>query len=79
MRVDRRPRVLVLSRNYPNDIQKLLGMWVRQIVAASAGICDPKVIAPEAGRRQSRQDAVSSLLTKRRLVGGERRGRSRVA
>ena len=47
MQVDRRPQVLVLSRNYPNDVQKLLGMWVRQIVAASAEICDPKVIAPE--------------------------------
>jgi len=46
MQVDRRPRVLVLSRNYPNDVQKLLGMWERQIVAASAEICDPKVVAP---------------------------------
>jgi hypothetical protein len=79
MRVDRRPRVLVLSRNYPNDVQKLLGMWVRQIMAASAEICDPKVIAPEAGRRPSRLDAVSSLLTKRRLIGGERRRRGHVA
>jgi teichuronic acid biosynthesis glycosyltransferase TuaC len=41
-----RPRVLVLSRNYPNDAQKLLGLWVRQIVAGSTAICDPKVVAP---------------------------------
>ncbi len=79
MQVDRRPQVLVLSRNYPNDVQKLLGMRVRQIVAASAEICDPKVIAPEGVVDRSRLDAVSSLLTKRRLVGGERRGRGHVA
>ena len=41
-----KPRVLVLSRNYPNEVQKLLGLWVRQIVAGSTEICDPKVVAP---------------------------------
>jgi glycosyltransferase involved in cell wall biosynthesis len=40
------PRVLTLSRNYPNSVQKLLGLWVRQLVVASREICEPRVIAP---------------------------------
>jgi glycosyltransferase involved in cell wall biosynthesis len=41
-----RPRVLVVSRNYPNAVQKLLGVWVRQLVMGSREICDPVVVAP---------------------------------
>jgi glycosyltransferase involved in cell wall biosynthesis len=41
-----RPRVLVLSRNYPNPVQKLLGLWVRQLVVGSREIAESTVVAP---------------------------------
>jgi glycosyltransferase involved in cell wall biosynthesis len=41
-----KPRVLVLSRNYPSPAIELLGLWVRQIVQGSRAICDPLVVAP---------------------------------
>lgn len=43
----RRPlRVLVLSRNYPNDQFPLLGLWVENLVRHSTEFCEPKVISP---------------------------------
>ena len=41
-----RPRVLVLSREYPNRVAELNGMWVERLVRASARFCEPRVIAP---------------------------------
>jgi glycosyltransferase involved in cell wall biosynthesis len=41
-----RPRVLVLSRSYPNRVQPVLGIWVRQLVADSRAFAEPKVVAP---------------------------------
>lgn len=41
-----RPRVLVLSRSYPNNVTELLGLWVRQLVAHSTAYCDPRVVSP---------------------------------
>ncbi|MEP6714280.1 MAG: glycosyltransferase [Terriglobia bacterium] len=40
------PRVLVLSRSYPNNVTELLGLWVRQVVAYSTRFCDVRVISP---------------------------------
>ncbi len=42
----RRPRVLVLSRNYPTNVLPLLGIWAAGMVRAAAPFCDQKVIAP---------------------------------
>ena len=39
-------RVLVLSRNYPNNVMELLGIWVERLVRHSTMYCKPKVIAP---------------------------------
>jgi glycosyltransferase involved in cell wall biosynthesis len=39
-------KVLVLSRNYPNNIMPLLGLWVEQLVQHTLGLCEPRVIAP---------------------------------
>jgi teichuronic acid biosynthesis glycosyltransferase TuaC len=44
--VERRPRVLVLSRNYPNNILPTLGLWTRRLVDASTRSADPTVISP---------------------------------
>jgi teichuronic acid biosynthesis glycosyltransferase TuaC len=41
-----KPRVLVLSRIYPNNVTTTLGLWVRSQVRESAQFCEPKVIAP---------------------------------
>ncbi len=38
--------MLVLSRSYPNRVQPLLGVWVRQLVADSRSFSEPKVVAP---------------------------------
>ena len=43
---DRSLRVLVLSRNYPNNVTELLGLWVRGLVRESAKFCQVKVISP---------------------------------
>jgi len=40
------PRVLVLSRNYPNLATPLLGVWVQEIVKHAAEYCEQKVVAP---------------------------------
>src|SRR5689334_6423940 len=41
-----RPRVLVLSRSYPNNVLWLHGLWARQLVRGSLSICEPKVVSP---------------------------------
>lgn len=41
-----RLRVLVLSRNYPNEVQGHLGLWAERLVRQTALACDPTVIAP---------------------------------
>jgi glycosyltransferase involved in cell wall biosynthesis len=41
-----RTRVLVLSRNYPNNVMDVLGTWARGQVRAIANYCDVKVISP---------------------------------
>ena len=42
----RKPRVLVLARNYPNTAFPTLGLWTERLVAASRVVADPTVIAP---------------------------------
>jgi teichuronic acid biosynthesis glycosyltransferase TuaC len=41
-----RPRVLVLSRNYPNNVLPTLGLWTRRLVDASTRCAEPTVISP---------------------------------
>jgi len=41
-----RPKVLVLSKSYPNSVFEVLGLWVENLVRHSAEFCEPKVIAP---------------------------------
>ncbi len=40
------PKVLLLSRNYPNRITPILGLWVEGLVRHVAQLCEIKVIAP---------------------------------
>ncbi len=46
MRGARRPRVLVLARNYPNNVLPTLGLWTQRLVRASMRSADPTVISP---------------------------------
>lgn len=46
MKNDRRPRILVLSRNYPNTVTPVLGLWVEGLVRHVAKLCEVKVVAP---------------------------------
>jgi teichuronic acid biosynthesis glycosyltransferase TuaC len=39
-------KVLVFSRNYPNSVTPILGLWVEQLVRQLARVCEIKVIAP---------------------------------
>lgn len=39
-------RVLVLSRNYPNNVLERLGLWVKRLVHHCAETCETKVISP---------------------------------
>ena len=41
-----RPRVLVIARNYPNNVIPTLGLWTHRLVKAAASSADPVVIAP---------------------------------
>jgi glycosyltransferase involved in cell wall biosynthesis len=41
-----RPKILVLSKSYPNNVFEVLGLWVENLVRHSARFCEPKVIAP---------------------------------
>lgn len=40
------PKVLVLSRNYPNRATPILGLWVEGLVKQASQFCEIKVIAP---------------------------------
>jgi glycosyltransferase involved in cell wall biosynthesis len=40
------PKVLVLSRNYPNAVLPYLGLWVERLVCHAAPACDQRVVAP---------------------------------
>jgi teichuronic acid biosynthesis glycosyltransferase TuaC len=40
------PKVLVLSRNYPNNVIKIMGLWVEGLVRHLGKSCEVKVIAP---------------------------------
>src|ERR1700686_1365368 len=44
--ISNRPKVLVLSKNYPNKVFDVLGLWVENLVRYSARFCEPKVISP---------------------------------
>lgn len=39
-------RILVLSRNYPNNLLPGLGLWVKRLVHHCTGSCELKVISP---------------------------------
>jgi len=39
-------KVLVFSRNYPNNVTPILGLWVEQLVRQLAKVCEVKVISP---------------------------------
>jgi teichuronic acid biosynthesis glycosyltransferase TuaC len=41
-----RPRVLVLSRNYPNNLLPTLGIWAQRQTHALARLCELTVVAP---------------------------------
>jgi teichuronic acid biosynthesis glycosyltransferase TuaC len=41
-----RPKVLVLSKSYPNSVFEVQGLWVENLVRHSAKFCEPRVIAP---------------------------------
>ncbi len=42
----RRPRILVVARNYPNNVLPTLGLWTQRLVLASTRSADPTVISP---------------------------------
>jgi glycosyltransferase involved in cell wall biosynthesis len=42
----RKPRVLVLARNYPNNAFPTLGIWTERLVTASSAVAEPTVVAP---------------------------------
>ena len=42
----RKPRVLVLARNYPNNAFPTLGLWTERLVGASRAVAEPTVVAP---------------------------------
>lgn len=42
----RRLKVLVLSKNYPNPVLEVLGLWAEAMVRSSKKFCEPKVISP---------------------------------
>jgi teichuronic acid biosynthesis glycosyltransferase TuaC len=46
MSLNRSPKVLVLSRNYPNPVTPVLGLWVEGLVRHVAQFCEVKVVAP---------------------------------
>jgi teichuronic acid biosynthesis glycosyltransferase TuaC len=39
-------RVLVLSRNYPNNVMPTLGLWVRNVVRELTKFCEVRVVSP---------------------------------
>ena len=46
MTEERRRKVLVLARNYPNNVLPTLGLWTQRLVLASTRSADPTVISP---------------------------------
>jgi teichuronic acid biosynthesis glycosyltransferase TuaC len=44
--VPSRPKVLILSKSYPNKVFDVQGLWVENQVRYSASFCEPKVISP---------------------------------
>ncbi len=40
------PKVLVLSRSYPNIVMPNAGIYIQRLVEALAGLCDVRVVAP---------------------------------
>ena len=42
----RAPKVLVLSRNYPNPVTPILGLWVEGLVRHISESCEVRVVAP---------------------------------
>lgn len=44
--MSRRPRVLVLSRNYPNPAFPTLGLWAARLVEVAAEVVECRVLAP---------------------------------
>lgn len=46
MKAARRTRVLVLARNYPNNVLPTLGLWTQRLVLASCRSADPTVVSP---------------------------------
>ncbi|MGH9685852.1 MAG: glycosyltransferase [Candidatus Acidiferrales bacterium] len=42
----RRLKVLVLSKNYPNPVLEVMGLWAEAMVRSSQKFCEPKVISP---------------------------------
>jgi glycosyltransferase involved in cell wall biosynthesis len=41
-----RPQVLVLARNYPNNVIPTMGLWTQRLVLAATRSVDPTIIAP---------------------------------
>ncbi len=41
-----RPRLLILSENFPNAAFPYLGIWAQRMTLASRGVVEPRVIAP---------------------------------
>jgi glycosyltransferase involved in cell wall biosynthesis len=39
-------KVLVLSRNYPNNVTPLLGLWTEGLIRQVASLCETRVLAP---------------------------------
>jgi teichuronic acid biosynthesis glycosyltransferase TuaC len=46
VRAERPLKVLYLSRNYPNNVLPLLGLWVQGLVENCARLCECRVISP---------------------------------
>jgi teichuronic acid biosynthesis glycosyltransferase TuaC len=42
----RHPKVLFLSKSFPNKVFDVLGLWVENLVRHSVSFCQPKVISP---------------------------------
>jgi teichuronic acid biosynthesis glycosyltransferase TuaC len=42
----RNPKVLFLSKSFPNKVFDVLGLWVENLVRHSVSFCQPKVISP---------------------------------
>lgn len=72
MTAARRPRVLVLSRHYPNPAFPGLGLWVQRLVTAARPVAEPVVVAPVAWSPAGLPVADLARLRRvpRRLIAG---------